>query len=51
MVVTVANKHDDVEEFFEQLAFVVTVVCGSCKRKDMIREMQKRKSGIRNWYW
>ncbi|XP_052622295.1 uncharacterized protein LOC128127674 [Lactuca sativa] len=28
VVVVVANKHDDVDEFFEQLALVVTVVCG-----------------------
>ncbi|KAL7614002.1 hypothetical protein Lser_V15G09224 [Lactuca serriola] len=42
-VVAVAKKHDDVEEFFEQLGLVVTVVCGSCKRKDMIREMQKER--------
>ncbi|XP_023767340.2 uncharacterized protein LOC111915933 [Lactuca sativa] len=41
VVVAVSKKHDDVEEFFEQLDSVVTVVCGSCKRKDMIREMQK----------
>ncbi|XP_023763639.1 uncharacterized protein LOC111912136 [Lactuca sativa] len=41
--VAVAKKHDDVEEFFEQLALVVTVVCGSCKRKYMILEMQKEK--------
>ncbi|XP_023752232.2 uncharacterized protein LOC111900583 [Lactuca sativa] len=43
VVVVVAKKHDDVEEFFEQLGLVVTVVCGSCKRKDMIREMQKER--------
>ncbi|XP_023767342.2 uncharacterized protein LOC111915937 [Lactuca sativa] len=43
VVVEVAKKHDDVDEFFEQLALVVTVVCGSCKRKDMIREMQKER--------
>ncbi|KAL7588129.1 hypothetical protein Lser_V15G40243 [Lactuca serriola] len=43
VVVVVAKKHNDVEEFFEQLALVVTVVCGSCKRKDMIREMQKER--------
>ncbi|XP_023753981.2 uncharacterized protein LOC111902371 [Lactuca sativa] len=43
VVVAVAKKHDDVEEFFEQLGLVVTVVCGSCKRKNMIREMQKER--------
>ncbi|XP_023758054.1 uncharacterized protein LOC111906535 [Lactuca sativa] len=43
VIVVVAKKHDDVEEFFEQLALVVTVVCRSCKRKDMIREMQKER--------
>ncbi|XP_023730872.1 uncharacterized protein LOC111878583 [Lactuca sativa] len=43
VVVAVAKKHDDVDQFFEQLALVVTVVCGSYKRKDMIREMQKER--------
>ncbi|CAI9266475.1 unnamed protein product [Lactuca saligna] len=43
VVVTVAKKHDDIEEFFEQLVLVVIVICGSCKRKDMIREMQKER--------
>ncbi|KAL7592893.1 hypothetical protein Lser_V15G31753 [Lactuca serriola] len=43
VVVAVAKKHDDVEEVFEQLGLVVTVVCGSCKRKYMIREMQKER--------
>ena len=32
-VVADAKKHDDVEEFFEQVALVVIIVCGSCKRK------------------
>ncbi|XP_052619618.1 uncharacterized protein LOC111899568 [Lactuca sativa] len=36
-------KHDGDEEFFEQLDLVVTVVGGSCKRKDMIQEMQKER--------
>ncbi|CAI9266032.1 unnamed protein product [Lactuca saligna] len=40
VVVAVAKKHDDVEEFFKQLTLVVTVVCGSCKRKDMIWEIK-----------
>ena len=43
VVVAVAKKHDDVDEFFEQLVVVVIIVCGSCKRKDMIREMQKER--------
>ncbi|XP_023755104.1 uncharacterized protein LOC111903566 [Lactuca sativa] len=43
VVVVVAKKHDDAAEFFEQVTFVVTVVCGSCKRKNMIREMQKER--------
>ncbi|XP_023766940.1 uncharacterized protein LOC111915517 [Lactuca sativa] len=43
VVVAVAKKYDDVDEFFEQLGLVVTVVCGSCKRKNMIREMQKER--------
>ncbi|KAL7604754.1 hypothetical protein Lser_V15G16611 [Lactuca serriola] len=43
VVVAVAKKHDDVDEFFEQLGLVVTIVSGSCKKKDMIREMQKER--------
>ncbi|KAL7616282.1 hypothetical protein Lser_V15G03992 [Lactuca serriola] len=43
VVVAVAKKYDDVDEFFEQLGLVVTVVCGSCKRKNMIREMQNER--------
>ncbi|XP_023760010.2 uncharacterized protein LOC111908413 [Lactuca sativa] len=42
-VMTVTKKHDDVEEFFEKLAMVVTIICGSCKRKYMTREMQKER--------
>ncbi|KAL7608359.1 uncharacterized protein LOC111909050 [Lactuca sativa] len=43
VVVAVAKKHDDVDEFFEQVALLVTIVCGYCKRKDMILEMQKER--------
>ncbi|KAI3739944.1 hypothetical protein L2E82_30358 [Cichorium intybus] len=43
VIVAVAKKHDDAKEFFEQLALVVTVVCGSCKRNDMLLEMHKKR--------
>ncbi|XP_023752283.1 uncharacterized protein LOC111900630 [Lactuca sativa] len=46
MVVVIAKKHDDFEEFFEQLGLVVTIICGSCKIKYMIREMQKQRMAI-----
>ncbi|KAL7606092.1 hypothetical protein Lser_V15G19753 [Lactuca serriola] len=43
VVVAVAKKHDDVDKFFEQLGLVVTVICWSCKRKDMIQEKKKER--------
>ncbi|XP_023761703.1 uncharacterized protein LOC111910160 [Lactuca sativa] len=41
VVVAVAKNHDGAEDFFEQLALVVNVVCASCKIKDIIQESYK----------
>ncbi|KAL7616349.1 hypothetical protein Lser_V15G04463 [Lactuca serriola] len=38
MVVAVTKNYDGADDFFEQLALVVNVVCASCKRKDIIRD-------------
>ncbi|XP_024978996.1 uncharacterized protein LOC112516207 [Cynara cardunculus var. scolymus] len=41
VVVAVANKHDEVENFFNMLGMVINVVNASCKRKDMLRQSYK----------
>ncbi|XP_021997455.1 zinc finger MYM-type protein 1-like [Helianthus annuus] len=43
VVVALANKHDDIWKFFEEVSNLTNVVCASCKRIDMIRESQKDK--------
>ncbi|XP_024965765.1 uncharacterized protein LOC112505962 [Cynara cardunculus var. scolymus] len=43
VVVAVAKKHEDIKDFFDLLASVVTVVNSSCKRKDMLRESHKER--------
>ncbi|XP_023754954.1 uncharacterized protein LOC111903409 [Lactuca sativa] len=43
VVVTVAKNHDGDDDFFEQLALVVNVVCASCKRKYIIRDSYKER--------
>ncbi|GKD62878.1 zinc finger MYM-type protein 1-like protein, partial [Tanacetum coccineum] len=40
-VVAVAKKHKGVRDFFDVLSTVTNVVCGSCKRKDILRESHK----------
>ena len=39
MIVVVAKKHRGVRDFFNEIPLVVNVVCGSCKRKDILREL------------
>ncbi|XP_024974833.1 uncharacterized protein LOC112512939 [Cynara cardunculus var. scolymus] len=43
VLVAVAKKYDDIKDFFDLLALVVTVVNSSCKRKDMLRESHKER--------
>ncbi|XP_023744251.1 uncharacterized protein LOC111892447 [Lactuca sativa] len=43
VVVAVAHNHDVADDFFEQLALVVNVVCTSCKRKYIIRDSYKKR--------
>ncbi|GKA78864.1 zinc finger MYM-type protein 1-like protein, partial [Tanacetum coccineum] len=43
VVVDVAKNHDGVGKFFDILSTVTNVVCGSCKRKDMIRKSYKER--------
>lgn len=38
----VAQNHDGVEDFFKKISLPVNVVCGSCKRKDMLQEESYR---------
>lgn len=39
-IVAIANKHDQVNSFFNIVANVVNVVGASCKRWDILREKQ-----------
>ena len=50
VIVAVAKKHHGVRDFFEEISFVVNVVCGSCKRKDLLRELsgESTREGIAN---
>ncbi|KAI3509688.1 hypothetical protein L1887_25188 [Cichorium endivia] len=50
LIVAVGKKHADVRDFFEEISLVVNVVCGSCKRKDLLRELsqESRRDGIAN---
>ncbi|KAI3494634.1 hypothetical protein L1887_40551 [Cichorium endivia] len=50
VIVAVAKKHADVRDFFEETSLVVNVVCGSCKRKYLLRELsqESRREGIAN---
>ncbi|XP_024977094.1 zinc finger MYM-type protein 1-like [Cynara cardunculus var. scolymus] len=41
VIVAVANKHDEVENFFNMLGMVINVANASCKRKDMLRQSYK----------
>ncbi|GKF53393.1 zinc finger MYM-type protein 1-like protein [Tanacetum coccineum] len=43
VVVAVAKNHKGVRDFFDVLSTVTNVVCGSCKRKDILRESHKEK--------
>ncbi|KAI3523499.1 hypothetical protein L1887_01674 [Cichorium endivia] len=43
VIVAVANKHEGVNDFFDQISLVVNVVCASCKRKDMVRENYRER--------
>ncbi|KAI3691217.1 hypothetical protein L2E82_49437 [Cichorium intybus] len=43
VIVGVAKKHEGVKDFFDHIALVVTVVCASCKRKDIIRDQYKER--------
>ncbi|XP_052625693.1 uncharacterized protein LOC111912614 [Lactuca sativa] len=47
VVVAVAKKHDDVDEFFEQLALVVTVICET--GKGLNREISLVRAGDTRW--
>ncbi|XP_060195472.1 uncharacterized protein LOC132624761 [Lycium barbarum] len=42
-LVTIAKKHEDVEDFFDHVTNVLNVVGGSFKRRDMIRHPQAEK--------
>ncbi|GJR89192.1 zinc finger MYM-type protein 1-like protein [Tanacetum coccineum] len=41
VVVTVANKHLGVVDFLDKLSLVTTIVCASCKRKDILIKCEK----------
>lgn len=43
VVVAVAKKHKSVKDFFDVLSTVTNVVCGSCKRKDILQESYKER--------
>ncbi|KAI3776848.1 hypothetical protein L1987_46638 [Smallanthus sonchifolius] len=43
VVVALANKHDEIYKFFDEISTLTNAVCASCKRIDMIRESQKEK--------
>ncbi|KAG7594755.1 hypothetical protein ISN45_Aa01g034900 [Arabidopsis thaliana x Arabidopsis arenosa] len=42
VVVAVAKKHFEVGDFFDMISTLLNVVGASCKRKDMVREDQRR---------
>ena len=43
VVVVVAKNHKGVRDFFDVLSTMTNVVCGSCKRKDILRESHKER--------
>ncbi|GJZ29862.1 zinc finger MYM-type protein 1-like protein [Tanacetum coccineum] len=43
VVVAVAKNHKSVRDFFDVLSTVMNVVCGSCKRKDILQESHKER--------
>ncbi|XP_076960509.1 uncharacterized protein LOC143636913 [Bidens hawaiensis] len=43
VIVAVAKKHTGVKTFYEYLAMIVNTVSASSKRKDMIREAEKKR--------
>ena len=43
VIVAVARNHNGVGNLFEMLSLVVNVVCGSCQRKDMLRESYSKR--------
>ncbi|XP_071726736.1 uncharacterized protein [Rutidosis leptorrhynchoides] len=43
VVVAVARKHLAIVNFFDKLAVLMNVVCASCKRKDILLEMEKER--------
>ena len=43
VLVAVAKKNDDANDFFDMTSLLISVVGASCKRKDMIREKQQER--------
>ncbi|GKE36709.1 zinc finger MYM-type protein 1-like protein [Tanacetum coccineum] len=43
VVMAVAKNHKSVRDFFDVLSTVMNVVCGSCKRKDILQESHKER--------
>jgi hypothetical protein len=44
VIVAVAKKNDDIGDFFDMVSLLIINVAGaSCKRKDMIKEIQQER--------
>ena len=43
VIVAVAKKNDDIDDFFDMISLLLNVAGASCKRKDMIRQSQQER--------
>ena len=43
VLVAVAKKNDDANDFFDMTSLLISMVGASCKQKDMIREKQQER--------
>jgi hypothetical protein len=43
VIVAVSKKNDDINDFFDMVSLLINVVGASCKRKDMILEIQQER--------
>jgi hypothetical protein len=42
-IVAVGKKNDDINDFFDMVSLLINVVGASCKRNDMIQEIQQER--------